>query len=72
MAVASGLTRFGHRTVLVVAHRIETIARAEHILFVENGRIAEAGDREALIAAGGRFAADRNSRRSAKDWTLAG
>lgn len=72
VAVASALTRFGHRTVLVVAHRIETIARADHILFVENGRIAEAGDREALIAAGGRFAAYWNSRRSARDWTLAG
>lgn len=70
VAVATALTHFGHRTTLVVAHRIETIARADHVLFVEGGRIVEAGNRDDLIAAGGRFAAYWNSRRQAKDWAL--
>lgn len=71
VAIATALARFGHRTALIVAHRIETIARADHILFIENGRIVESGNRNDLIAAGGRFAAYWNSRRQAKDWTLA-
>jgi ATP-binding cassette subfamily B protein IrtB len=70
VAVATALTRFGHRTALIVAHRIETIARADHILVVEHGRIVEAGNRDDLIAAGGRFTSYWNSRRQAKDWTL--
>jgi ATP-binding cassette subfamily B protein len=70
VAVAAALSRFGRRTVLVVAHRLETIARADHVVFVESGRIVEAGEREALIAAGGRFAAYWSHRRSARDWTL--
>lgn len=71
VAVATALTRFGHHTALVVAHRIETIAKADHILFVEHGRIVEAGSRDDLIAAGGRFATYWNSRRQARDWALA-
>ncbi|MET3794582.1 ABC transporter ATP-binding protein [Aquamicrobium terrae] len=70
VAVATALSRFGHHTVLVVAHRLETIARADRVIFVENGRIVEAGEREALIAAGGRFAAYWNHRRDARDWTF--
>nr|WP_280519130.1 ABC transporter ATP-binding protein [Shinella curvata] len=70
VAVATALARFGHHTTLVVAHRIETIARADHILFVEGGRIVEAGKRDDLIAAEGRFATYWNSRRQAKDWAL--
>jgi len=71
VAVATALTRFGHHTALVVAHRIETIAKADHILFVEYGRIVEAGSRDDLIAAGGRFATYWNSRRRARDWAFA-
>lgn len=70
VAVATALARFGHHTTLVVAHRIETIARADHILFVEGGRIVEAGKRDDLIAAEGRFATYWNSRRQAKNWAL--
>ena len=71
VAVATALARFGHHTALVVAHRIETIAKADHIFFVEHGRIVEAGSRDDLIAAGGRFATYWNSRRQARDWALA-
>jgi ATP-binding cassette subfamily B protein IrtB len=69
-AVAAALGRFGRRTVLIVAHRLETIAHADQIVFVENGRVVEAGSREALIANGGRFAGYWRQRYAARDWQL--
>ncbi|WP_353181851.1 ABC transporter ATP-binding protein [Bosea sp. (in: a-proteobacteria)] len=70
-AVVTALSRFGQRTVLIVAHRLETIARADRILFVEAGRVVEAGSRDELIAAEGRFAAYWKHRQAARNWTFA-
>ena len=36
------------RTAIIIAHRLKTIQRADEILIVENGQIAEHGNREAL------------------------
>lgn len=69
-AIAAAIRSFVGRTVLIVAHRIETIAHADRIIFVENGRIVEAGPRERLISQGGRFAAYWAHRRAALDWRL--
>ncbi len=43
------------RTALVIAHRFSTIARADHILVIENGRVSESGTRAELLALGGTF-----------------
>ena len=43
------------RTTFVIAHRLSTIRRAEQILVVENGRVIERGNHEALYAMGGRY-----------------
>lgn len=67
-AVMTALSRFGQRTVLIVAHRLETIARADQILFVEDGRVIEAGSRDELIAADGRFSAYWKHRQAARSW----
>ncbi len=44
------------RPAIVIAHRLETVVRADDILILDNGRVAEYGRREALAAdPGSRF-----------------
>jgi len=45
------------RTAVIIAHRLSTIRRADVIVVVEDGRIAEMGSHDNLMRAGGRYAA---------------
>ena len=45
----------GKRTVIVVAHRLVTIARADHIYVIENGRLIEEGTHQKLRAGSGLY-----------------
>jgi ATP-binding cassette, subfamily B, bacterial IrtA/YbtP len=45
------------RTLLVIAHRLATIAGADRICVMASGRIVEAGTHDALLREGGRYAA---------------
>ena len=44
------------RTVLLVAHRLSTVKRADRIVVMDKGRIAEVGPHDALVAKGGIYA----------------
>ncbi|MFF2552736.1 ABC transporter ATP-binding protein [Nocardia sp. NPDC058058] len=58
------------RTVIVVAHRLATIAHADQILFMEAGRIVERGTHAQLLTLDGRYAAFWNERTRATGWRL--
>jgi ATP-binding cassette subfamily B protein len=45
------------RTVIVVAHRLSTVRRADRIAVVDHGELVELGSHDELVALGGRYAA---------------
>ncbi|MFI6344294.1 ABC transporter ATP-binding protein [Streptomyces sp. NPDC050560] len=60
------------RTLLVIAHRLQTVAAADQILFLDEGRIVERGGHQELLAAGGRYTSFWADLDRARDWVLAG
>lgn len=58
------------RTVLVIAHRLQTLQAADHIIVLDEGRAIEQGSHDELLARNGRYAHFWSERRRARGWRL--
>jgi len=57
VAIQDALSRFARgRTLLIIAHRLDTIMHADNIVVVDNGAIVEEGSHASLLAGKGRYA----------------
>ena len=59
------------RTVIVIAHRLSTVAGADRILVLDKGRVAEEGTHSELTAAGGLYARMWADYNQAIQWKIA-
>ncbi len=56
-AVHEGIERLmAGRTVVMVAHRMRTVQRADRVVFLDGGRVVEEGSHDDLLSRGGRYA----------------
>ena len=59
------------KTVLVIAHRLRTVAGADRIVVLDRGRVAEQGTHAELMAAGGLYARLVRIQQESLGWTVA-
>ena len=59
------------KTLLVIAHRLNTIRQADQILVIADGRISEQGTHDELIAKAGIYQDFVNIRKKSSGWSLA-
>lgn len=60
-----------NKTVIMIAHRIKTVEKADHIIAIENGRIVQEGTHEELLHKAGIYADFIHARERASGWKLA-
>lgn len=58
------------KTVIMIAHRIQTVQKADHIIAVENGRIVQEGTHQRLMKEPGLYANFIAARQKASGWKL--
>ncbi|MEM6741602.1 MAG: ATP-binding cassette domain-containing protein [Pseudomonadota bacterium] len=72
LAVQAGLRALTrNKTLIVVAHRLQTVRAADRIVVLDRGSVAEVGDHDSLLSACGRYAAFWTERQKASGWRLA-
>lgn len=60
------------KTVLVIAHRMRTVAGADHIVVLKDGKVAQQGSPQALMAEGGLFRHMVELQSESAQWQLSG
>ena len=68
LAALGELTR--GKTVIMIAHRINTIKNADHIIALKDGQIVQEGTHAELISQNGLYADFIAAREKAAGWTL--
>jgi len=58
------------KTVLIIAHRLSTVVHADQILVLKDGRIAERGNHDDLMGAGGLYSRMWEAHTSTQGWTI--
>lgn len=58
-------------TVIVVAHRLQTVAEADQIMVLDDGGVTECGTHDELMRQGGRYAALWHNLNRAEGWRIA-
>ena len=59
-----------NKTVIMIAHRIKTVEKADHIIAIENGRIVQEGTHKELLHRTGIYADFIHAREKASGWKL--
>ena len=73
VAVQNAIESLRHRrTVIVIAHRLQTVTAADRIFVLGDGAVVEAGSHDELLALAGRYASFWHERSRAAGWRLAG
>lgn len=60
------------KTVLVIAHRMRTVAGADHIVVLKDGRVEQQGSPQELMAEGGLFRHMVELQTESAQWQLSG
>ena len=58
------------KTIIMIAHRLKTVRKADNIIVVDSGSIVQRGTHEQLMAQEGIYRAFVDSRREAASWRL--
>lgn len=70
-AIQTALSRLiKDKTVLIIAHRMRTVAGADKIVVLSGGNVAEQGSPEELIRKGGIYAQMAKSQTDSQNWTI--
>lgn len=58
------------KTIIMIAHRLKTVRKADQILVIEKGRIAEQGTHDVLLQKNGIYSSFICSRKEAVSWKV--